>query len=1001
MTSNKGAYPDERGKFGDWVEIWNSSDEAVNLNCVGLSDRPDRVFFFFPDYILEPGGRVTVFCDGSNRNEYDARYAAEHPNERKYVFHAKFSLSSIGEIVYLFDASGREIDHVEIPTLNTDESYVLTSVENGVKSYEITDNYSPGYENTFTGFERYVNDYPVYAGRIVINEITPVPRAGLTDADGECCDWIELRNISNEDVYLGTFTLSDDETKPYKWKFPDNAVIPAGGYYLVFCSGKDRMDTDTNFPHTNFSLSAEGETIVLFTIYGQQVDRVSYENVGKDMSYGRDYNDIGTWKIFDLPTPTLPNNYYGASRADEFIRGKNATGIYISEIVSSADAVIPMAGQSACDWVEIFNSTENVVDMSGWGLSDNIGWPRKWRFPEGTSIWPGEYKVILLDKSESAGNDASRLHASFALSRSGGEILTLSDPAGVILDRVYVPSIPTDVSYGRTWGEGGFFYYDLPTPGRANAAGFTGYTEAPSFSLPGGLYTGEITVEIDVPAGTTVRYTTDGSVPVIDNSIEYTGPMTFTDNAILRARAFAPGLQPSGTVTASYIMNTYHSLRVVSLVIDPYDLWDENTGMLSDGPDAVKEVGKLPFKHTVYRQYGKVPRAGYIEVYEQGVTDENGRTVAVISQGVKVSLQGDYSLDMPQKSWKIRAQASGGNKYFEYPLFPHRDYTFYKSFTLRNSGNDSVWTRLSDCFQTALVDRYLNSSGSQEGITDILTLDFEPCVVYLNGIYWGHYNMRERKDKYCICQYEGLDFEQADGISIIKENYTVVQGSDAEYRAMIQHLRTSSPNTNPADRQYLDENIDIDSFLDWFAIEMFFGNSDPGNVMYYRLPVPGSKWKCLLYDLDYGMYNSEFDSPWSYLKEKGMGQQLIVNTVFVKILEVDEYRERFFAKCGNIYKTLTPEVMYATLMDVRAGIEPEMKKHWDRWAPDKGWKLVNSDSPSSGDGALRYWNTRITRLTGIIQKRPYYFYTLFKKQFGLTDAQMERYFGGPCPAKPD
>ena len=1012
MTSNKSAYPDENGEFGDWVEIWNCSDESVNLHYVGLSDRPDRLLFLFPDYVLEPDGRVTVFCDGTNRNAYDSEYVKEHPGERNYIFHAKFSLSSIGESVYLFNPSGKELDHVDIPTLNTDESYILVSGRGEEKKYEVTENYSPGYQNDFSGFEQYLGNFPVYVGKIVINEICPVPRSALNvpcaDGDGQkevYYDWIELRNLSDEDVYLDTFTLSDDPEKPYKWKFicDENGnppYIPANGFYLVFCSGEDRMEEGTYIPHTNFSLSAGGETIVLSTVFGQQVDRVSYEDIGKDMSWGRDHNDIGSWRVFETPTPTLPNNSFGVSRADEYQRAKNTSGVYISEILSSSDRVLPMAGESACDWVEIYNSSENVVDLSGWGLSDNIGWPGKWRFPEGVSIWPGECKIILLDKSTNPGKDASRLHASFAISRAGGEMMTLSDRNGNILDRIYVPSIPTDVSYGRTWGEGGFFYYDVPTPGTVNAGGFEGYVRNPSFLTESGLYSGEIYVEIDAPYGATVRYTTDGSVPTVDNGTVYEGPILVETTTVLRARAFEPGLRPSETATASYIMNTYHALRVVSLTVDPYDLWDENTGMLSDGPDAVKEVGKLPFKHTVYREYGKIARPGYVEVFEQGVQDENGNHPAVISQGVKVALQGDYSLDMPQKSFKLRAQASGGNKYFEYPLFPHRTYTSYKSFTLRNSGNDSVWTRLNDCFQTTLVDRYLNPSGTQEGIVDILTLDYEPCVVYLNGIYWGHYNMRERKDKYCICQYEGVSDEVADDINIIKGNYTVVQGSDAEYRAMIQRLKTSSPNTNAEDRAYLDENIDVESFLDWFAIEMFFGNSDPGNVMYYRMPFEGSKWKCVLFDLDYGMYNSSFDSPWSYLKEKGMGQQLIVNTVFVKILEVDEYRELFFRKIGNIYKVLTPETMYAVLMELRAGIEPEMKKHWNRWAEDKGWRLVNSDSPASGDGALRYWNERVARLTTVIQKRPYYIYTLFQKQFGLTDAQMEYYFGGPCPAKP-
>lgn len=976
MTDNKSAFPDENGRFSDWIEITNMTDTDMNIRNVGISARSDKLAFIFPDMTLKAGEKVVVFCDKVNKSE------AGSP------LHAKFGLSSLGCTVFLFDSSGVELEHVTVPTLNADESFMLTS--DG--EWEITDCYSPGFENTFDGYAAYLDHYTVSPDTLMINEIMPSPRSGLRDEDGELSDWIEIRNLSDKDISLANVCLSDDPAKPTKWIFPSNAVIPGNGYYLVFCSGKNKVEASTNFPHTNFSLSAEGETLVLSTLTGEQLDRVTYENPGKDVSYGRSYSAPYAWQIFTIATPTVANTAAGANQADEYLRAINRTGIYISEIMSSADKVQARSGLNASDYVEIFNASENVVDLSGWGLSDNVNWPRKWQFPQGASIWPGEYKVILLDKSESAGTDASSLHASFSLSRAGGEMMTLSDPEGNVLDRVYVPVMPSDISYGRTWGASGFFYYAEPTPGAQNQNGFVGYAQAPSFVTESGLYEGEITVSINIPEATEVRYTLDGSVPTIDNSQVYTSPFTITTTAVVRARAFRSGLQPSETVTSSYIMNTYHTVRVVSLVVDPYDLWDETTGMLSDGPNAVKETGKLPFKNTVYRVYGKIAREGYVEVFEAG---EN--STAVLSQGAKVSLMGDYSLDMPQKSFKLRAQSSGGGKYFEYPLFENsvtpRDYTFYKSFTLRNSGNDCVWTRLMDGFQTTLVERYVD--------TDIITLAWEPTVVYLNGIYWGHFNMRERKDRFCIAQHEGLDLEKSDEITILKDNGSVVQGSNVAWKSMISKLKTASPGSNASDRQYLDDNVDIDSYLDWYAIEMFFGNSDPGNIMFYRLPGEGSKWKCLLYDLDYGMFNSKFDSPASYTKEKGMGQKNINNTIFKKILEVPEYKELFYTKIGNIYKKLTSEVMLDTLNELTAMIEPEMQLHFKRWAGDPGTKLVNSDSPSSAEGLYRYWNTRIARAKNTINMRPYYIYTLFKASFGLSNADMEYYFGGPCPPKPD
>ena len=966
MTDNASTLPDENGAFGDWVEIQNSTDAPMNIKDVGLSDRSDRIKFLFPDMELAPGQYLMVFCDGTN---------ADNPMS---VLHAKMKLSSYGDLVYLFDPSGVAIDSVQVPTLNQDESYLLN--EDG--KWERSVKCSPSYPNTVEGHDQYIANFSVIPGQLMLNEIMAAPRTGIRDEDGDLSDWIELYNNSDQTIDLSKYALSDDDTRPVKWTFPTGATIGPHSYYLVFCSGKDKLEHTTLYPHTNFSISAERETIVLSTVTGQLADRVTIETLGKDMTYGRNPSTLN-WQIFTLGTPGAANDAQGMKLADQYLRAMNQTGVFISEVMASADTTEAIAGAGTSDWVEIYNSTGDYVDISGWGLSDNISWPRKWTFPQGTVIYPDEYKVILLDKSATAGTNSARLHASFALTMAGGEMMTLSDARGNVLDRVYLPQIPTDYSYGRTLGVSGFFYYDGPTPGKANAGGFAGFAQQPVLSLEGGLYEGIITVELSCEDGGVIRYTLDGSIPTADNSEIYTEPLTFSSTTVLRARNFLPNRQPSSIATASYIMNTYYTLNVVSIVMDPDELWNSETGLLTVGPNVDKSKG-IPFRNTVYRKWGKVARLGYVEYMLQST----GQTV--ISQAMKMDLMGDYSLDMPQKSMKLRASASGGKKYFEYPLFEDRPYSYYKSFTLRNSGNDCVWTRVSDGVQSRLTDML---------DTTVIHQAWRPVIVYINGVYWGHYNMRERKDRYGIAQHEGISMDDADKITIIRANSSVVQGENTEYLAMRDRIKASSPNTNSADRNYLDSNIDIDSYLDWFAIKMFFGDSDPGNIMFYR--VPGGKWKCLVFDLDYGLFRSYFDSPTSYTKETGMGQQKINNVIFMKILEVDEYRDLFFRKLGAIYQVLPAEVMQKELDECVDIIRPEMQIHFERWA-EYNDKVINSDSPLSADGAMRYWRERVRRMREeTMVLRPYWIYTLTKEAFHLTDAEMNYYFGGPQPVKPD
>ncbi len=992
MSDNASVLPDEGGKFGDWVEIENTLDTPINLKGVGLSDRSDRIKFLFPDVTLNAKGRVVVFCDSVNKDDPHGE------------FHAKFKLSSLGDYVYLFDANGTAIDNVKVPTLNADESYARD--DNG--NWEKTGAYSPGYPNTQEGYDSYLAAYAVHPNTLMINEVVPTPRSGLRDEDGELSDWVELYNASNKDIKLGNYALSDDETKPVKWPFPKDAVIPAGGYYIVFCSGKDKIEQDTRYPHTNFKINNEQDTLVLSTLLGELVDRVVVTNVGKDMSYGRD--DSGDWKVFTLPTPGAPNNEYGAGRADQYIRALNPTGVYVSEVVSSANLVKPFSDADSSDFVELYNASSQTWDMSGWGLSDSIGWPRKWTFPQGTSIFPGEYKVIMLD-----GTDASfsgRLKTSFKLSRMGGEMMTLSDADGRVLDRLYLPEIPTDKSYGRTLGSNGFFYYDTPTPGAANGQGFTGFAARPVFDHPSGIYYGDLKVALSADPGVTIRYTTDGSIPTMENSQVYTEPIEIFGTKVIRARCFQEGRQPSDTATASYFMELYHTLDVISLVCDPHELWDPETGLLSREQDhssrnkknpnatevlkqTIGEDGKkkyiIPFQTPVYRTYGKDDRQGYIEFFDH----ETGKSY--ISQGIKMDLMGDYSLDMPQKSFKLRAQAALGEKYFNYAFFEERDYTFYKSLTLRNSGNDNVWTRVVDGVQTRLIDKYLNS--------DLLTLAWKPVVVYLNGEYWGHYNLRERKDRFSIGQHEGLDLEKdkeiLENITILRAGWSVVQGSNAEYRAMLKEIEKLNPNTNPADLQYLYDHIDIDNYIDWYAIKMFFGDSDPGNIMFYKLPTEGAKWKCLMFDLDYGLFNSSFNSPRSYLKETGMGQQNINNTIFRKMIESNEIRDKFLTRLGEIFQTLTTDVMQTELDEMTPMIEPELNKHYQKWAGEADTRILNMDSPSTASGYIRYWRQRVDRLRNTVMVyRPYRLWGMVQEQFQLSNQQMLDYFG-PRPADPD
>ena len=966
MSSNRAAVTDEEGNYSDWIEIWNSTGEPISLKGLGLSDRSDSIRFLFPDVVLPADGRTIVFCSNSNKAE---------PGD---PFHAKFKLSSVGETVYLYDPNAYLIDRCKYPIMGTDESYALTD-----EGFKTVDYFSPGYPNTPEGHQRYRESIMVSGGALVINEVMADPLTGPRDEDGELCDWVEIYNTTGAAVSLDNYALSDNESRPLKWRFPKGASIPAYGYYVVYCSGKDKVDSKSGAPHTNFRLSAEQETVILADSRGHVVDRVMIDNLPEDCSYGR--NDEGGLQVFQTATPGLPNNQQGFNQMDINLRAINPSGVYISEVMASNDSIATYPSGGFTDWIELYNASGETVDLSGYGLSDRLTRGRKWQFPEGTRIGPGEYKVVLCDGTKGS-TDVAVLHAGIKINRTARETLCLADPTGRILDKVILPEQRTDVSYGRTPGMSGFFYYETPTPFKANEGGFTGFTAAPAFSTEPGMYYSTTYVTMTIPEGAQVYYTTDGSTPTT-SSTPYNGErleLNFT--TVIRAKAFsaAPGYRDSDTLTGTFLVNVYHTLPVVSVVTDPVNLWDPENGMLADGPIEKTAPGALPFKNSTYR---KVKNSGMRFPCSVEMYDTNG--TALIRQGAQFSLMGDYSLDMPQKSMKFRAKSLYGTKTFAAALFPDRPYTEYKSFVLRNSGNDSMWTRLQDGFESRMLDAY--------GAT-VIHQAWRPVAVYLNGVYWGHMNLRERVDKFFVAQHEGMTFAEADNIDILQASGSVKYGSNKEFKAMIKKIKNSDPAGNPADLQYILDNVDVDNLFEYLALEMFVGNSDIGNTRFYRVRAPGAKWRWIWYDADYGLFNSGFDSPASYTKKTGMGQQKIDNTIFRALLSVPEYKDKFLRKMGDVFQFFTTGRMLEILEPLVEEIRPEMELHWARWGEEND-KMVIQEVPTSVDGAYRYWEKRVERLRNVVRKRPTNLWVMLQNAFNLTDAQATEYFG-PKPPMP-
>ena len=412
----------------------------------------------------------------------------------------------------------------------------------------------------------------------------------------------------------------------------------------------------------------------------------------------------------------------------------------------------------------------------------------------------------------------------------------------------------------------------------------------------------------------------------------------------------------------------------IDINVEPDLLWNSASGILAMG-DQVTDSDSPPYRNAVYRKMSEQGKSVEGEI----VYRPSGQGTA-FQQPIRLKLDMDYySMDMPQKSLRIEA----ADKPFEYQLFDDRDALTYQSILLRDAGNDSLFTRIADGVQSRLIDLYLG--------TNIQTLAWKPVSVYLNGKYWGIYNMRESPDAYTICRHENIDPDKVNSVTILKLDGTAIQGNNAEYSEMISAVSSGNPGRITEDLAFLEQNIDVDSYLNWLAVKAYFGDLDAAST-FICYQIPGQKWKCLAYDFDYGLFQASYDSISDMLKESGMGPVNIDNTVFRKILEVEKYKDLFIGKTAMLYQTFTTEAMQRELDRCIAEIEPWMKEHFARWAPEND-PALNPDASNDPEEARKYWEKRVLRMRdGTMVHRPQYVYEQVQNFFGLTDQEMTALF---------
>ncbi len=627
--------------------------------------------------------------------------------------------------------------------------------------------------------------------------------------------------------------------------------------------------------------------------------------------------------------------------------GRAGADVVISEVMASNGF---FENGHAWDWVELHNNGKQTENLSGWYLSDSKKDPLKWSFPEGTKLKGGDYLTVFCTGEENA--DSGRgdtFYAPFAIS-SSGETLILSGADGEELQRLKLPAQYGCVSYGLPRDGGSYGFFENPTRNRSNdRQAFAGRTAAPALGTPGGFYEGQVLVTAEAEAGATLRYTADGETPTEKSRVFPAEGLTLRKSTPLRLKAFREGAVSSETVSATYLVGDFPQTSVVSLITDDKYLFSKKTGIL------VKGTGSIP----------NYSRGWEYPVHIEYFTADGQQ---LISQNGTFTCSGHSARVNAQKSIALYARKSWGDDSFSFNPFPTRDYEGYKSLLLRAANSDAYATRLRDIVASSLAEGQ-----------GILYQDHEVIQVYINGKYYGHYNLREKINKYFIAQYEGVtDEAEIDRIDILARTGTdqfLQNGDNRDWLALCDFCRKEDLR-DPENLRYVEERLDIDNMFTHAAFEIILGNVDFTNVRVYR--VPGGKWRYLLFDVEACWRNLEKTPIEYYIKPLGAKIQGFRHEPLNALLRVPEMKARFLNRVSGLLTTVFRwDNVEAAFDRVIGQLEPILPRHIARW---KNMKLTN-------------WKKNIRATKYYARVRPKKIPGMLKSAMKLTDAEMETYFG--------
>jgi len=869
------------------------------LNFTNYAQHIDKQYTFYnhavkSDYILR------------NKEQFPSRFnklIIEEKLDLPTGFTFKMGYNAAQKINQLFivDANGQSVFTFHHPIV-TDAKPVENKFKNNFVPFEAVYEVIPQSGNSFIIQTHIEASYLTAADRVYPITIDPVITIENTNIVNTCF----APNYQQSTLQVA---VPDGQTVLYS---DINYDFIATGSSGAWVSDQRSFVSGPNGQTTVFSGTGDEEGTFTYTINNSDIANVtSTGTLDFTFHFSRVWGGSGCNATFNFVNRREVSVTYGTL---EFGDGP----IYINEYSASNRSFTDGFGRTE-DWIELYNANpDTYFNLAGYHLSNDAADPTKWQIQNG--VVPPNSRVLVYCTRRDV-SSGSVLYSNFNLTQLRPDQIVLADPNGVVLESYPMFVTQTNHSYGRSTDGGNTWQvFNTPTPGFANAGGFSNYSSKPTFNVEAGRYQGSVTFTLaSSGANEVIRYTTNGSTPT-NSSPLYTAPVTLNATTVVRARSFSsnPTILPGFIETNTYFINENSTLPVFSFA------GDTNLSQLFGGNDSLRPIANFEYFEN-----------------DGSFIDEN------LGDFDK---HGNDSWNYPQRGVDFVSRDDHGYKRrLEHQFFETTNRTRFSRLMVKAGASDNYPFEDGGAH---IRDPFIQTLSQKVGL-DLDERSSTNISLFVNGAYWGIYDLREKVDDNDYTDhYYGQD-HTFNGSDVYLQYIKTWGGTEAEYGnqpAITDWISLNQyvQNNNMGEAQhfdYVNSQLNINSLIDYFVINSFVVSRDwlNYNTGWWRGLDPGGeaqKWRYTLWDMDaaLGHYTNFTGMPdVSATADPCQVENLNVGDGHTQLLrkliqQNPAVRQMYVTRYADLLNThLSCENVLQLYDEMIAVIAPEMPRQIARW----------------------------------------------------------------------